>query len=186
MVSNNRQNTAGTTPETTTPPNTPGPDDDYRLYFPQTNATWSDIALDSQGRLFAALGSGPTSPTTSLYTVVNRAAGNGGPYYIDLNGVYLCLNPQTTITPLWYSGSGLVDSQASTNFLHHTSLVANGLPAVRNGNIKVAAVGDAFDGAGTVYASISDQNGPSRMSSRLRGLLTLLMTPQTFSSTSAE
>jgi hypothetical protein len=26
-------------------PNTPGPDDDYRMYFPQSNAVWADIAL---------------------------------------------------------------------------------------------------------------------------------------------
>ena len=46
-------------------PNTPGPDDNYQLFFPQSNATWSDVAIvpEADGSdpptevMFAALGS---------------------------------------------------------------------------------------------------------------------------------
>jgi autotransporter-associated beta strand protein len=61
-------------------PDTPGPDDDYRIFFPQANATWSDVSITfnsetGQPILFAALGS-------SSIGTVNTAAG------VPANGVY--------------------------------------------------------------------------------------------------
>ena len=44
------------------PPNTPGPDDDFRYFFPQQTPTdtdaidWSDVAIIASGVLYAALG----------------------------------------------------------------------------------------------------------------------------------
>ncbi len=62
---------------------TTGPTDNAALMFPQTNATWSDVAL-SGGMLFAALGSA------------------SGPNSGD-NAVYVCANP-TSNTPSWIVG----------------------------------------------------------------------------------
>src|SRR5205807_555723 len=45
VPSNNRNNTLGQAPFGSGPPRTPGPDDDYRILFPQRNAAWSDLSL---------------------------------------------------------------------------------------------------------------------------------------------
>ena len=54
VVSFNRENT---TSLLNAPPDVPGPDDDYRVSFPQTDATWSDLSL-VDGVLYASPGHG--------------------------------------------------------------------------------------------------------------------------------
>ncbi len=106
-------------------PNTPGPDDDFRLSFPQVSATWSDLALVGSSRtnnliLYAALG-----------TDFLPGVGPGDP----ANAVYRCENA-TSNTPAWYIGDDTkTDGEASTEF--PTNLVTGGIP--QEGTIKVTA-----------------------------------------------
>jgi len=95
------------------PPGTPGPDDDYRFTFPQSNASWSDLVLDNNGTLYAALGSAEGDPN---------------------NAVFRCPNP-TSNQPVWYMGDGGVDTETSKEFPG-----GNNGNAV-DGNIKITAVG---------------------------------------------
>jgi autotransporter-associated beta strand protein len=100
----------------TAPPDTPGPDDDYRIVFPQLDATWSDLGLDANGVLFAALGT---------------ATGSSD------NAVFRNENPQSN-TPIWYVGPGdktpgSPDGESSSEFPTPFS-VGGRNPA---GNIKI-------------------------------------------------
>ncbi|HJZ58946.1 MAG TPA: autotransporter-associated beta strand repeat-containing protein, partial [Gemmataceae bacterium] len=121
-----RAGTVGQAPFDMAPPNTPGPNDDYRIVFPQTNATWSDLLLIG-GTLYVALGeSNQTSGTTNVVR----------------NAVYrtsdLGLN-----NPNWFIGSGGVDTRPGG---FPSGDIASGPP--RNGYIKLAGSGT------TIYASV--------------------------------
>ena len=128
IVSNVRASQPGQAPFTT-PVGTPGPDDDYRITFPQSNATWSDLTLVGSGpgaTLYAALGTWLGRPENGVYRLANPGGVTGG------NVRWLIGDPGTT-----------PDARNSTAF---PTGIANGTN--RNGIIKVAASGS------TVYASI--------------------------------
>lgn len=113
-------------------PRSPGPDDDWRYHFPQTDMTWSDLAFVG-GTLFAALGTtlGPTNDK-------------------DLNAVYYTTNPDDTLSDvIWYIGDQVTDGQNADNFPTVNTDSNRG----DNYNIKVAGSGS------TVYAAITRFGG---------------------------
>jgi autotransporter-associated beta strand protein len=117
-----------------TPPNTPGPDDDFRIRFPQTGVSWTDIAMVG-GTLYAAL-------------MENPGTSNGG----YNSGVYRMTNPAlnlATTRPIWLAGDGATDSR--NGVFPAGPLDANGNPTgpARNGRISLAASG------GNVWAVIA-------------------------------
>ncbi len=113
-------------------PNTAGPDDDFRISFPQTGATWSDLAIDTTGTLYAALGTA------------------GGAL---ANGVFRCSNPTST-TPIWDVGNGAVNSQSSSEF------PTGAAGSTTNSNIKIGLWNDVFGQGGDVlYAAITAVGG---------------------------
>ena len=118
-----------TTPMERNPPKTPGPDDDYRVSFPQTKATWSDLVLvyedtqalptggESGGPIAWANAKGPAAPTDTapLGTAYTAAAGVAQGTSVatpvlyaalgtsagnNNNGVFWCPNPQMTTAAL--------------------------------------------------------------------------------------
>jgi large repetitive protein len=129
VVSSARLNTPNTTPPA---PQTPGPDDDFRIRFPQAGAAWSDLFLAPSGTLYAALGS------PNGYGVPNPLPAGGTP----MNAVYRCPNP-TTAAPVWFIGNGTVNGQ-------------NGFPTGfssagrRGGRIAIGVSGN------TIYAASQD------------------------------
>src|SRR4029079_8200103 len=114
LVSTTRATVAGQAPFAT-PVNTPGPDDDYRITFPQQNAAWSDLALVSK----------PGDPTRVLYAALGYNSGIapaiagtfGGAYE---NGVYRLINPQNVVggNVRWLVGdpTGGPDNRGATAF----------------------------------------------------------------------
>jgi autotransporter-associated beta strand protein len=110
-------------------PNTPGPDDNYKITFPQTGAVWSDLSLSSNGFLYAALGS-PLSDTNVTD--------------ISANAVYRNEDP-TSNAPIWYIGDPGSPPKADA---HSGSEFPNG--GARNSTIRIATAGD------TIYAAITD------------------------------
>jgi autotransporter-associated beta strand protein len=115
----NRLNTPGTAPYNAPPagvgpPENAGPDDDYRIRFPQANATWSDILLVKFG----------TNPFTGASEwVLYAALGESHQRYFNpltleqaiLNGVYRTEDPDTTgANPTWWLGTGTVFPRAHT------------------------------------------------------------------------
>jgi autotransporter-associated beta strand protein len=70
VISANRATATAPTTTTDAVPNTPGPDDDYRIDFPQKNATWSALSLsftqDQGWMLYAALGTPSGEPVTPI------------------------------------------------------------------------------------------------------------------------
>jgi autotransporter-associated beta strand protein len=129
-------------------PNTPGPDDDYRLSFPQSQATWSDLYLAksddpftglTHGVLFAALG-----------TEFQLSTGVADP----ANGVYFSPNPAAP-SPIWDIGNQVVDGEASTEFPTN-KVTYGGLPPIfwPQGTIKITEfTTDTFFTGTTVLAS---------------------------------
>mgnify|MGYP005837221185 CR=1 FL=1 len=73
-------------------PNTPGPDDDYRMMFPQTNVVWSDIALVYADRL-----NGGNQWIPILYAALGTPRGDVN------NAVFWTQNPMSD-TPRWFVG----------------------------------------------------------------------------------
>jgi autotransporter-associated beta strand protein len=147
VVSYNRANTPGqgtfqAPPNGSGPPKTPGPDDDYRINFPQSNATWSDLTLVG-GTLFAALG--PSRGTAN-------------------SGVFWTSNPISS-SPVWYVGnpfSGtppVVTPDARSGNEFPTGAAGNAV----NGTIKISGVPGAPPGSTnfgpTVYAAVANPNG---------------------------
>jgi autotransporter-associated beta strand protein len=137
VVSFNRANTPGqgiyqAPPNGNGPPGTPGPDDDYRYSFPQSNATWTDLVLV-----------GP-----ALYAALGTATGDVN------NGVYRCENP-TSASPIWYIGDPgsppAADSRGGTNVW--VANTTTGLPQF--GVIKIAVIGGGTVDTTTVYAAAS-------------------------------
>ncbi len=105
-------------------PITAGPDDDYRIAFPQTNATWSDIFLVASG--VNSPGSNPgnriTAPTGQVVTwVLYAALGESTQSYYTgaanpaiLNAVYRTEDPANHDNPTWWLGTGTVYPVAQT------------------------------------------------------------------------
>jgi autotransporter-associated beta strand protein len=115
-------------------PNTPGPDDDWRLTFPQQQATWSDVKMMKSGILYAALG-----------TDIVPATGLPDP----ANGVYWCINPAAPL-PDWNIGDGIVDSESANEF--PTNLVTGNFI---EGNIKITVFTDPSITTDTIYAAVA-------------------------------
>ncbi len=138
VVSNFRATQKG---QLAAPPNTPGPDDDYRIEFPQSNAVWSDLTLvyfdttrpeDTLNPPFTYPGMEPAVPV--LYAALGIPGGS------HMNGVFRSENP-TSNSPIWYVGdpgdTPAPDGRPGGEF-------PTGLWAApffdRNGNIKITAV----------------------------------------------
>ena len=127
LVSNVRMTQPGQAPFTT-PVGTAGPDDDYRITFPQANATWSDLALVGSGSgatLYAALGTFGGRPQNGVYRLANPGGVTGG-------------------NVRWLIGDPGANPDSRTGGF--PTGIADG--SNRNGIIKLAATGQ------TVYASI--------------------------------
>jgi autotransporter-associated beta strand protein len=97
-------------------PGTPGPDDQWMITFPASNAVWSDAQLSSAGRLYVALG-----------------IPEGHPF----NGVYRCDNPASPgspdfFAPIWYIGDG-------NTYPFHNNYNAGGSGQYRTGVTRVPA-----------------------------------------------
>ena len=103
------------------PPRTPGPDDDYRLEFPQTSALWSDISLVG-GTLYAALGQ-PAGGTANANTIFQSA-------------VYRTQDLASN-SPVWYVGT----PPTTTPDNRTSSYPVNTTGVQRNFNIKIAVAG---------------------------------------------
>lgn len=147
-------------------PNTPGPDDDYRVSFPQQTATWSSLALTTRNN------------TTTLYAALGSATGSIS------NGVFHTTNP-TSFSPVWLLGSTLISINPNTNLIdaeNASEFPAGTLPTtaptpafpVLNGTIKISAVNTTlpqgmyntlqpnYINQPTVYASVTAPNGSLR------------------------
>jgi autotransporter-associated beta strand protein len=136
-----------------TGPGTPGPDDDFRYVFPQTDVDWSDLTLSGPPGnqvLFAALG----VPDAGSFR-----------YPADYsNAVYRNLNPQSA-TPIWFvgtpgtAGSGEFPAGPFGNAPH---------PPPTNGLIRIAAntipVYNGIDNIDhyltTIYATVATPDDP--------------------------
>ncbi|MBX9580938.1 MAG: autotransporter-associated beta strand repeat-containing protein [Gemmataceae bacterium] len=113
------------------PPGTPGPDDDYRVTFPQDNASWSDLFMMG-GVLYAALGESDQQhfvpPITTGSFPVQQAV---------RNGVYKTNNPRDD-RPRWAMGPlGAIDTRPGGQAQFPIGTVETPL-GQRNGYIKVA------------------------------------------------
>jgi autotransporter-associated beta strand protein len=96
-------------------PNTPGPDDDFRLQFPQVQATWSDLVLAKTDFPFTDPPFPIHYPNGILYAALgtNAMPSTGGPD--PANGVYYCLDPADPL-PVWDIGNAVTDGESSTEF----------------------------------------------------------------------
>ena len=163
--------------DTINPPDTPGPDDDYRAYFPQAAVTWSDIALIYTDTSNSNPPGPPVDPV--LYAALGTASGASSAFLrTDTNnGVYWTENPLSTQTT-WYVGdpggspfsspakqpTG-VDNRSSGEFPIGQFGIPNDspnppVPAVdQYGNIKISAVAGATLATSTVYAAVTNPNG---------------------------
>jgi hypothetical protein len=164
-------------------PNTPGPDDDYRLEFPQINATWTDLAL-----IYTDTTNNPNNGNVRGAPVLYAALGTTAGTEDINNGVYWS-KTSTSNNPVWYVGDpggspyaappgGPLDPTTSDaragGFPRGTFAVPNpgsGNPPVPevalNGNIKLAAVPIANTTGtelvtSTVYAAVSTPEGTLR------------------------
>jgi len=127
----------------TTPVGTAGPDDDWRIEFPSTNATYSDLSFGQTTDAF-----GTVHP--ALYMALGTPRFLGGD---DRNAVYRLIDPATAGTAAsthWYVGDGNPANNGT-----HTYSQGGGSAFPRTGptaTIKVTASGQ------TVYAVITDGN----------------------------
>ncbi|MFO0801905.1 MAG: MBG domain-containing protein [Gemmataceae bacterium] len=135
LPSANRATVAGNSPFTT-PPLNAGPDDDYRIMFPQNNATWSDIALVASGRA----GNGDAGNTVNGFAwTLYAALGESQQRYFTsatsqgiFNAVYRTEDPASTFAagqgPTWWIGNGTIFPVSDpTN--SETTLADNSPPA---------------------------------------------------------
>ena len=162
-------------------PNSPGPDDDYRMEFPQINAKWSDVAL-----VYTDISNNPNNGSVRgapvIYAALGTTAGTGG---IN-NAVFWTRNPTST-APIWYVGDPAGSPYSNPPVAPTTSDArnANGFPkgqfavpnpgggnpsvpeVALNGNIKIAGVPIA-NTTGTelvtsnLYAAVSTPEGRLR------------------------
>ena len=136
-------------------PNTPGPDDNYQIAFPQTNATWTSLTLTADGTLFAALGTAAGSFTGLYYDTTTLMTSPA-----DVNGVYWTGNPTAPAAQVtWYVGDPVdattlmkTPDEQSTNEFPTGAMVQN----LTNGNIKLTSQSGLF---APVYAAVTDTTG---------------------------
>jgi autotransporter-associated beta strand protein len=102
-VSANRATLAG---QLTAPPNTPGPDDDFRIQFPQRNVTWSDLEVVYADPRAQGAG-GPALPTPPGIDFIRRVpivfASLGSAQGNANNGLFRSETPMDA-APVWYVG----------------------------------------------------------------------------------
>lgn len=108
------------------PPNTPGPDDNYLISFPQSSASWTDLALSSNGQLYAALGSGFGDPNNGVFRLTNPRVVNA-----------------TNNRPVWLLGSPGVDTRANSDFPTNAAGLESTIKLTAVGNTIYASVVDA-------------------------------------------
>jgi autotransporter-associated beta strand protein len=148
----------GQAPFDKAPPNTPGPDDDYRINFPQKNVSWTDLALvyfdpDVTHSL-------PTTIKPILYASMIQEFGLGGPNA----GVYRSENPDAGQAgnggiPFWYVGDSGATATAPTPKPDNRS--STEFPVGNNGRIQLTAdptmtaTSRVLWSAATVYAAVS-------------------------------
>ena len=115
-VSDFRATRKGQAPFDTFPPNTAGPDDDYRVRFPQSNVSWTDLALvyyDPDVSKPTQNGN-PPAPVPVLYASLVEKGGTWFPPPIAPlstsfqfggynSGVFRAENPNEA-KPIWYQG----------------------------------------------------------------------------------
>ncbi|MFO0936548.1 MAG: autotransporter-associated beta strand repeat-containing protein [Gemmataceae bacterium] len=141
-TSTNRENLPG---NLGAPPKTPGPDDDYRIEFPQENASWTDLIIiqdiEPNGVLLR----------TTLYAALGRAIDTvmGGAGAVR-NAVYSSTTFRTA-NPNWYIGraDGITDSRPNAYPVGDLSLI----DTRRNFNIKLSGVYDQVSKQDFVYAA---------------------------------
>ncbi|MFO0880161.1 MAG: Ig-like domain repeat protein [Gemmataceae bacterium] len=171
-------NYTGSPSKTANPPRTPGPDDDYRVQFPQTSATWSDVVLiyTDTNNTPTNLPVGPARPV--LYAALGTSSGSIN------NGVFWS-KTVTSENPQWYlgdpggspfqspavePGGTVVDARSGSEFPMGQFAVPNPSPTGSapipevpfNGNIKIAAVAGTYLSTSTVYATVSNPQGGLR------------------------
>ena len=159
-------------------PDSPGPDDDFRIAFPQNDATWTSLAFTGN-TLIAALGGAGGSLTTG--TGNSSVLGT-----VSNNGVFWMPGPTTAFTGIsfingaavpndWYVGEPVVagtpavftpDNESTNQFvplaawqpLPNTAAVPPGVPVPDQifGDIKIAAVGTTLPPGtvGTIEGSV--------------------------------
>lgn len=139
----NRATVTSTAPFDVTPPSTPGPDDDYRIVFPQNNATWSDIALVASERKpslppwDADPGNTITENGNQTVFVLYAALGESQQAYWGgsaaapaiFNAVYRTEDPANAFVagqgPTWWIGEGTIYpvSEVTSNEVPNSSAV---------------------------------------------------------------
>jgi autotransporter-associated beta strand protein len=154
VISANRAAVAGTIPA----PNSPGPDDDYRVTFPQIHTTYSDISLiytDTTN----------TNLPPQFYKPVLYAA-LGDPNGSLSNGVFWTQNP-TSNQPIWYVGDPggtdqvpaipptTVDGRNGEFAVGNFNPPAPFAPFPLYGTIKISPIAGNIFNTTTVYASAS-------------------------------
>jgi autotransporter-associated beta strand protein len=114
-ASPNRGGVIGGAPFDTAPPGNAGPDDDYRIKFPQTRATWSDVALVQAGDINSP-GKNPgnidqNGNTWVLYAALGASDqaffGGSAASQGIFNAVYRTQDPVHD-NPTWWIGNGTV------------------------------------------------------------------------------
>lgn len=144
QVSANRATLNGQT-NPPAPPKTPGPDDDFRISFPQSGGvTWTDVSLTYA--VTDTNGAGPGITDLVVYGALGSSQGNGG------NGLYRCENP-TDDAPIWYIGDhGSPQNQVDTLTLTVTN------PSITNQQFNLI-----FKGAQTPNLLFRDNASPPNM-----------------------
>ena len=159
-VSFNRNNTFGQSPFDAPsppasggigPPRNAGPDDDYRIKFPQSNAAWTDLQIirntlvfPNTITLYAALGRGEDIPTEQNFAFTLNPPNVSS--YAVRDAVYRTMD-LTSNTPAWFIGSGGADTRPSNAYPVNNVQTAI---SPRNYNIKLSGVPTVS--GNTVYA----------------------------------
>ena len=153
LASPNRSSRVGGAPYDLAPPGIAGPDDDYRIHFPQTNATWSDIALVQVGPGFGAKDGPPGFPDNTIngpgntrHTwVLYAALGESQQAYVTglfnvggvFNAVYRTEDPANAFAagqgPTWWFGTGTIYPVAFPNTTEAPSDQAIPIPTAPDG-----------------------------------------------------
>src|SRR6185437_9010175 len=150
------------------PPMDAGPDDDYRIKFPQSNATWSDIALVRSGPGFGANpGNTVNGSTWVLYAALGESQqayfGGAGAQGV-FNAVYRTDDPANSFPagqgPSWWIGEGTSFPVAATN--SNEAPTANAIPAPTTPDVRDDGPGQPAFQTGEIVFNPSDPHQPGR------------------------
>ncbi len=140
-------------------PNTPGPDDNYQISFPQNDATWTSMAM---------IGGTSTPPWGPPPAVLSNGE-------FDVNGVYRlagAANATNASNTQWLVGDPNYNPDTNSQFIMDQSPIyplaqdnesPNAYP-FGGGNIKIACdrgltINGTFYGGPTIYASVANTSG---------------------------